>query len=92
MAADALTEPPSVDAVYERLNNLLIRAREVKAVQTIEPPLPVAEFVQEVSSLGRDIFNGQPDSHRFAVVETAARKVFYDTVVSRTVCCATMRI
>ena len=81
MAADALTQPPSVDAVLSRLKHLLTRAREVKSVETIEPPLPVAEFVQEVRALGQDIFEDQPDPHRFAVVETAARKIFHQTVV-----------
>lgn len=82
MAADALTEPPSVNAILAKLQNLLARAREVKSVQTIEPPLPVAEFVQEVGSLGQGVFETQLDSHRFAVVETAARKIFYEILVS----------
>lgn len=80
---DALREPPSVDAISAKLRGLLIRAREVKLVETIEPPLPVAEFVQDVSSLEKGVFDGQLDAHRFSVVETAARKIFYETLVSQ---------
>lgn len=82
MAADALIKPPSVDAISAKLRALLDRAREIKSAQTIEPPLPVAEFVQEVGSLGSDVFGSQSDSHRFSVVETAARSIFYETLVS----------
>ena len=82
MAADAMVEPPSVEAVLAKFRSLLDRAREVKPVKTIDPPLPVADFAPEVASLGQGIFDGQSDSHRFAVVETAARKLFYETLVS----------
>lgn len=81
MAADAMTDPPSVGIISERLRGLLQRAREIKSVETIDPPLPVSDLVQGVSSLGQDVFDSQPDVHKFSVVETAARKIFYETIV-----------
>lgn len=81
MAADAMSDPPSVGVISERLRGLLQRAREIKSVETIDPPLPVADLAQGVSSLGKDVFDSQPDAHKFTVVETAARKIFYETIV-----------
>lgn len=83
MAVDALTTPASVDAILAKLRHLLDRAREIKCVQTIEPALPVTDLVQEVEALREGVFTGQPDSHQFAVVETAARRIFYETLVSK---------
>lgn len=81
MAADVMTEPQSVGIVSARLRALLQRARETKSVETIDPPLPVSDLAQEVSSLGKDVFRSQPDAHKFSIVETAARKIFYETIV-----------
>ena len=81
MAADAMSDPPSVGVISERLRALLQRAREIKSVDTIDPPLPVADLVQGVSSLGKDVFTSQTDAHKFTVVETAARKIFYEAIV-----------
>ncbi|THY24031.1 nuclear matrix protein [Aureobasidium pullulans] len=82
MAADAMTEPQSVGIVSARLRALLQRAREIKSVETIDPPLPVSDLAQEVSALGKNVFQSQPDAHKFSVVETAARKIFYETIQS----------
>jgi THO complex subunit 1 len=81
MAGDAISDPPSVGVISERLRALLQRAREIKSVETIDPPLPVADLAQGVSSLGKDVFGSQPDAHKFTVVETAARKIFYEAIV-----------
>lgn len=81
MAADALTRPATVDAISTKLRGLLERAREIKSVQTIEPPLPVSDLVGDINSLGQDVFDSQPDTHRFSVVEIAARKIFYEVIV-----------
>lgn len=82
MAADALTIPPSVEAMTAKLRHLLDRAREIKSVQTIEPPLPVTDLIQETTILRDGIFDGESDAHQYTVVETAARKIFYETLVS----------
>ncbi|KAH0285983.1 nuclear matrix protein [Aureobasidium namibiae CBS 147.97] len=82
MAVDAMSDPPSVGVILERLRGLLQRAREIKSVETIDPPLPVADLAQGVSSIGKDVFGSQPDAHKFTVVETAARKIFYETIQS----------
>jgi THO complex subunit 1 len=81
MAADAMVEPSSVATISARLRHLLQRARVIKAVETIDPPLPLADLLQDISELGKHLFNSQPDTHKFAVVETAARKLFYETIV-----------
>jgi THO complex subunit 1 len=81
MAADALSDPPSVSVISERLRGVLQRAREIKVVDTIDPPLPIADLAQDVSSLGKHVFASQPDAHKFTVVEAAARKIFYQTIV-----------
>lgn len=81
MAADAMTELQSVGIVSARLRALLQRARQIKSVETIDPPLPISDLALEVSSLGKDVFQSQPDAHKFSVVETAARKIFYETIV-----------
>jgi THO complex subunit 1 len=81
MAADAMSDPPAVGIISERLRALLQRAREIKSVETIDPPLPVSDLAQGVSSLGKDVFASQSDAHKFTVVETAARKIFYEAIV-----------
>jgi len=82
MAADATSDPPAVGVISERLRALLQRAREIKSVETIDPPLPVSDLAQGVASLGKDVFASQPDAHKFTVVETAARKIFYEAIQS----------
>ncbi|GAB7350632.1 hypothetical protein MBLNU459_g1195t1 [Dothideomycetes sp. NU459] len=82
MAADSMTEPPAVGAISTKLRSLLTRARNIKSVQTIEPPLPISDLVQDVSSLGQDVFSSQPDTHKFSMVEMAARKIFYEVIQS----------
>ncbi|KAK8192603.1 hypothetical protein M8818_007773 [Zalaria obscura] len=82
MAADALAEPPSVAAVLSKLETLLRRAREVKTATTVDPPLSPADVGHETASLYEGVFSEESESHRFAIVETAARKIFYDAVPS----------
>lgn len=77
-----MNEPISVLAVEANLRKLLVRAREVKVANSLEPAVPASEIRADVALLFKDVFAFQPDSFKFVVVETAARKVFYDLVVS----------
>lgn len=64
-----------------RLDELLQRARIVKRSSSIEPPLQVAELMPENQLPFSDI-NGEKDVLSTAV-ESAAKGVFYASIVSR---------
>lgn len=81
MAADALDVPPSVAAVEAKLRTLLQRARAVKTVDTVEPPLPASDLAQDVTSFSDGSLEATPSAQRSVVLETAARKVFYEILV-----------
>jgi hypothetical protein len=70
----------SADAVAPRLDYLLQRARVVKAVTSIDPPLQVSELVPENEPLLGKIEGG--DQVRTLAVESAAKSVFYANLVS----------
>ncbi|EUC37912.1 hypothetical protein COCCADRAFT_33004 [Bipolaris zeicola 26-R-13] len=63
------------DAVAPRLDFLLRRAREVKRVASIDPPLQVSELVPEGEPLLGEIEGGK--EVRTLAVESAAKSVFY---------------
>jgi len=63
------------DAVMQRLNFLLQRARLVKPSTSIDPPLQVAELVPEDQALLGDI-EGEREV-RWLAVDSAARRLFY---------------
>lgn len=69
------------DAVAPRLDFLLRRAREVKRVASIDPPLQVSELVPEGEPLLGEIEGGK--EVRTLAVESAAKSVFYANLVSR---------
>lgn len=68
------------DAVAPRLDYLLRRARHVKQVASIDPPLQVSELVPEGEPLLGEIEGGK--EVRTLAVETAAKRVFYANLVS----------
>lgn len=72
---------PSVEPMTAKLRELLARARQIKPVDTIEPPLPVSEFSGEEQHLLEDN-NGERRRPPNAVFETAARSLLYEIVVS----------
>lgn len=69
------------DAVAPRLDHLLRRARIVKQVASIDPPLQVSELVPEGEPLLGEIEGGK--EVRTLAVESAAKSVFYANLVSR---------
>jgi len=73
------TESPR-DAVAVRLGHLLQRARVVKPVATIDPPLQVSELVPEDEALLDDL-EGEKEA-RWLAVDSAAKSVFYAYLVS----------
>jgi THO complex subunit 1 len=73
----------SADAVAPRLDYLLQRARVVKQVTSIDPPLQVSELVPENEPLLGKIEGG--DQVRTLAVESAAKNVFYANLVSHCV-------
>lgn len=77
----ALEEPPAVAVLEEKLRKLLKRAREIKTVDTVEPPLPASDLSQDVAGLGDGVFRAETQAQRYLSLETAARKVFYGILV-----------
>ncbi|KAF2033660.1 nuclear matrix protein [Setomelanomma holmii] len=65
----------SQDALTQRLEYLLQRARTVKTSSTIDPPLQVFELVPESEPLFGNI-EGEKEA-RFLAVESAAKSLFY---------------
>lgn len=79
---------PAVATVTARLQSLLSRARQLRHAGALKTPLPTLEFEAEIkdianssepidASLGKDSVS-QP---QHAVVETAARSIFYALLV-----------
>ena len=68
------------DAVAPRIDYLLRRARIVKPVSTIDPPLQVSELVPEGEPLLGEIEGGQ--EVQMLAVERAAKSIFYANLVS----------
>lgn len=68
----AAADPSLVNDVFNRLQNLLQRASEIKPTNDIEPPLPSAAFAGD---LGLPPDDGNAKSHS-TVVEIAARRIF----------------
>lgn len=65
---------PALEAVSQRLDALMQRARHLKPVGTVEPPLPIADFSDE-NGIPLDI-TGLPIGAHNSVVETAARRLY----------------
>lgn len=82
MAATTAAELPAVVKVTARLKALLERAKTVKPETTVEPPLPVSSFLQEVTTLHDEFDEKHDQSYRFVTVETACREIFYSLVNS----------
>lgn len=77
MAVASAGELPAVKGIVIKIQSLLALARTVKPQTTINPPLPVADFLPQVQSLHNDLPEQYDQIHRFSLVETATRDVFY---------------
>ncbi|KAH9844862.1 THO complex subunit 1 [Teratosphaeria destructans] len=82
MAAGSAADLLLVAQVEARLQALLGKARTVKSETTVEPPLPVADFTEDVGRVLDSVDSRYDHSFRSALVETAARQIFADIIAS----------
>lgn len=76
----AVPDVPATNPVSARLDYLLQRARVVKPGVAVNPPLHVPDLVPENEPLLGEV-EGEKEA-RSLTVETAARSVFYQYLVS----------
>lgn len=82
MAAATAAELVPVANVAARLRSLLARAQTVKPESTVEPALPTADFVEDVSALHDDFSEQYEPLYRVKAVEAATREIFYTLITS----------
>lgn len=82
MAVGTAAELEPVAQVAVRLTALLERARQLKPVDAIEPPLPVTELIPGIDALQTGIDERHEQAQKFAVVETAVRQIFSSLISS----------
>lgn len=82
MAAASAAELQPVAQVTAKLQALLKRAKSVKPENTVEPALPESELVPDIDVLDEGLDERYDQTYRFNIVETAARKTFYDLINS----------
>lgn len=80
MAAASAAELQPVAQVTAKLQALLEHARSLKPEEAVDPPLPTAQIVPEVDALHDDLAKDSDPTHKFNVVEAAARRIFYSHV------------
>ncbi|KAF2863709.1 hypothetical protein K470DRAFT_210131 [Piedraia hortae CBS 480.64] len=81
MSIDTATELPAVAQVIQRLRALLDKAERIKSETTVEPALPVAEFVTEIDDLWEDL-EDEEANFKLNATEVAARKVFNELLAA----------
>lgn len=82
MAVAVAKDLPSVADVTSRLRDLLDHARIVKPETSVEPPLPVGEFIHQIETLHDGFSDTSDQNYKYATVETAARELFYSLISS----------
>jgi len=95
----AISETTATQEATARLRNLLVRAREVKPVHTIDPPLPYKDFSgasglpSNASPLPSKPTPQQSLAHQlnYQAVENAARGIFFERLVSLSPLCFSRR-
>lgn len=85
MAISSAIELQPVASVTARLQDALDLARVLKPAATVEPPLPITDLANRVSSILDDIGDEYDQAYRFAAVETAARDIFYSCLNSTSI-------
>lgn len=75
--AMATAESATVRLIEAKLQELLRRARNVKQSVTVEPALSASEFVPDVVMLGDGVWHSEPQAQKYAILEIAARRIFY---------------
>ncbi|CZT16070.1 related to nuclear matrix protein [Ramularia collo-cygni] len=82
MAASSASELVAVVNVAVRLRSLLARAQTVKPETTVEPALPVADFIEDVTALHDDFADHYDQPYKVKTVEAAVREMFYSLIAS----------
>lgn len=82
MAATIAAELLPVINVAARLRSLLARAQTVKPETTVEPALPIANFVEDVNALHDDFADHYDQVYKVKAVEAATREIFYALITS----------
>lgn len=82
MAATTAAELAPVVHVAGRLRSLLEHAQSVKPETSVEPALPIADFIDDVDALHNDIPDHYDQPYRVKVVEAAVREIFYALITS----------
>lgn len=85
MVVAGVQELQAISNVANQLQNLLAKARNIKAVTSVDPPLPHTEIEQDVAHLLDGIGDEYDQAYRHAAVETAARDVFYSRISSTSI-------
>jgi len=85
MAAASAAELQPVAQVTARLQAVLERARSLKPESSVEPALPVAELIPGVDCLHDDLDGRYDQIYKYNIVETAARKIFYNHIHSTSI-------
>jgi THO complex subunit 1 len=80
MAVTSAKELSAVAGISAKLRIILQQAAVSKPQNTIEPPLHVDEFLGPVASLHDDLPQESDQIHRFSLVETATRDIFYELI------------
>lgn len=82
MAVATAAQLQPVANVTARLQTLLDDARDVKPETTVDPPLPVSQFLEAVEALHDDFDQTRDQTYKFSTVETATRDIFYSLISS----------
>lgn len=80
MAVTVASQLQPVDAVSSRLRTILDHAKEEAPQEVTAQPLPIDALLHEIDALHDDIPEQYDQTYRFAVVENAARELFYERV------------
>ena len=77
MAVTTAIELQPVDAVTSRLQTLLDHATAIRPQNVTAQPLPMDELLNEIDALYNEIPERYDQGYKFAIVENAARELFY---------------
>jgi len=81
MAATSAADLQPVAAVVSRLQALLQEAEQQIPENAASRPLPTSELLAGVNALHEDISDKYDQTYKWAAVETAAREIFYSSLV-----------
>lgn len=82
MAIATAADLQPVANATKKLHVLLDKARAVKAASTVDPPLPTSPFLEDVNALQDGLGEAYDQTHKYGVLETAARDTFYSLIAA----------